>query len=269
MSTLGVVPRLEVAEFDIPERDDVDGPLTRWEANDGIVLLGYRVDGIGWIAIPGIAAFRFDEAGNVAASPNGGSQQEIHDAWVRSVLPLVVQARGTQVLHASAVLRKGGVLALCGTSTAGKSTLAAALMQRGHRVIADDALGFVVADGSAYALTMPFRLRLRPASAAHLGSDPLASHGDGGEQHPLAEIVLLEPHAADANSPRSELVPPSEAVGALMPHAYCFALEERKGELVRAYASLTASVPVRRLSFPQTLERLEETVDHFERRLGG
>ncbi|CAN5667130.1 hypothetical protein BH18ACT13_BH18ACT13_01590 [soil metagenome] len=264
MSAPDVVPLLELAEFDIPQPEEADGPVARWEANDGIELVGYRANGTRWIAIRGLAAFRFDRTGDVAAAAIGGSEQAIRDAWVRSVLPLVMQARGTQVLHASAVAGPSGVVALCGTSTAGKSTMAAALQGQGHRVVADDALAFVVTGSAAHALTLPFRLRLRPASAAHLELPPIAEQGDGGERLPLAAIVLLEPGAADGDQPRSVLVAPTEAVGALMPHAYCFSLEEAKEALVRAYAALTGSVLVQRLSFPRELEHLAGTVEHVE-----
>ena len=269
MTGFGFVPQLDRADFDVAKPEEADGPVARWEANDGIVLIGYRVGSTGWIAIPGVAAFRLHESGDVAARATGGSEQAIADAWVRSVLPLVVQERGTQVLHASAVAGPSGVVALCGTSTSGKSTVAAALRRRGHRVVADDALAFFVEHGAAQALTLPFRLRLRPAAAAHLDSATIADEGDGGERLPLRAILVLEPDTSGAAQLRSELVPPSEAVGALMPHAYCFALEEGKEELVRAYAALAGSVAVRRLSFPRELELLADVVDEVEALLGG
>ena len=158
---------------------------------------------------------------------------------MRSVLPLVVQARGTQVLHASAVTGPAGVVALCGVSTSGKSTLAAALMARGHEVVADDALAFRVEGGEATALTLPFRLRLRSSSAEALGLPAIAAEGGGGGQATFSAIVILEPHDDEA-APNLEAVNAAEAVGALMPHAYCFALDEGKAELVAAYASLVA-----------------------------
>jgi hypothetical protein len=264
MSAPDVVPLLELVEFESPPPEDAEGPVARWEANDGIELLGYRAHGMSWITIRGLAAFRFDRTGAVDASASGASEQTIRDAWVRSVLPLVVQARGTQVLHASAMAGRSGVVALCGTSTAGKSTVAAALRDQGHRVVADDALAFVSGEGEAQALTLPFWLRLRPASAAHLELPPLVEKGDGGEQLPFAAIVLLEPRAVDGSRPSSEPVAPAEAVGALMPHAYCFALDQGKEELVRAYAALSASVVVKRLSFPRELAQLAGTVEHVE-----
>lgn len=232
------------------------GTVARWEANDGLVLVGYRAGGHGWVSIPGLAHYRFDRADDVVASPDGGSDAEIEDAWLRSVLPLVLQARGTQVLHASAVLGADGALALCGVSTAGKSTLAAALAARsGVRLIADDALPFALEDGRAVVHPVPFRLRLREGSE-HL--DPGGGLVEAGPAR-LATIVLLEPHGDDGHA-TVEPVAPAEAVGALMPHAYCFALEEGKAELVAAYTGLAAIAPVHRLSYPQRPDALDDAV---------
>lgn len=242
--------------------------MARWEANDDLVLLGYRVGGTGWVAVPGVSAFRFDDGGSVLAVPDGAERAEIEDVWVRSVLPLVVQARGTQVLHASAVRGRSGVVALCGTSTAGKSTLAAGLMRRGRAIVADDALAFDVDDGEAVASTLPFLLRLRPDSAASLGLPAVAAEGQGGDVLPLEAIVLLEPHD-DERAPVLECVAAAEACGALMPHAYCFSLEDGKEALVEAYLALARLVPAWRLTFPRRLERLDEAVDVLQRVLDG
>lgn len=252
----------------MPGADVSDGAVARWEANDGLELLGYRVGGVGWVAVPGVAAFRFDGGADVVAVADGAGAAEIHDAWVRSVLPLVVQAQATQVLHASALEGAAGAVALCGASTAGKSTLAAALMQRGRSVLADDALAFDVRGGDVTAWTLPFRMRLWPESAAALGLPGVAAAGQGGSELPLEAVVLLEPHDEDT---APELVPvaAAEAFGALMPQAYCFSLEEGKEQLVEAYLELARLVPVWRLAYPQRLDRLDEVADALQRVLDG
>lgn len=167
-----------------------------------------------------------------------------------------MQARGTQVLHASAVGGTASALALCGVSTAGKSTLAAALAAAtGARLVADDALPFVVEGDRAVAYPVPFRLRLREGSEhLDLGGGPV----EAGVAR-LSAIVLLEPHAGEGD-PSLEPVAPADAVGALMPHAYCFALDEGKAALVAAYTTLVQSVPVHRLAYPQRPDRLDDTV---------
>src|SRR5512134_3155557 len=86
---------------------------------------GYRID------VPGVARLRFDRTGErVEATPEPGVSPVAVSRAYRDALPLVLQARGSEVLHASAVLGPRGVVALCGASGSGKSTLAYALGRR-------------------------------------------------------------------------------------------------------------------------------------------
>lgn len=55
-------------------------------------------------------------------------------------LGLLLQQRGEMVLHASTVAKEGRAIALAGVSSAGKTTLAAALVERaGYTLVADEA----------------------------------------------------------------------------------------------------------------------------------
>jgi hypothetical protein len=236
-----------------PER-----PVARWALNDGLELRGFRGGGHSWLELPGVATFRFDGEGAAVAFADGGSQEEIADAWVRSVLPLVVQARGVQVLHASAVAAPGGVIGFCGASAAGKSTLAAALLCCGYEVVADDALAFRAGADEVEALPLPYRLRLRGGAAEALGLPELAARGEGGGSFPLAGIVELEPAAV--TSPQVSTLAAADGFGTLMPHAYCFELDDAKEDLVDSYLRLARSVPVCRLEYPQRLDRLDDLV---------
>jgi len=227
------------------------------------VLHGYRAAGFGWITVPGLAAYRFGERGDVSACRDGGNDEALEDTWFRSVLPLVLQARGTQVLHASAVLTPRGVLALCGMSTSGKSTLAWALERRGHDVVADDALAFTIHDGRAAAHAVPHRLRLRADVLERYGvpQDNALREPPAGP-HRLAAVAVLERGA------RLERIPldSAEAVVALLPHAYCFTLDDTAGKatLANAYMRLADAIPVTRLVLPDGHERLEEILDAVE-----
>jgi hypothetical protein len=60
-------------------------------------------------------------------------------AWLLGpVLGILCHQRGLFPLHAACIRIGDGAMALSGHNRAGKSTLAAALVQRGHRLIADD-----------------------------------------------------------------------------------------------------------------------------------
>lgn len=59
------------------------------------------------------------------------------------VFAFVMRARGHETLHASAALIGDKAVAFIGTSGAGKSTIAAALALRGHRVISEDVVALI------------------------------------------------------------------------------------------------------------------------------
>ena len=87
--------------------------------------------------LPDLGTFRFDGHGDrvIAAARPGVGAGAIAEAYWHAALPLVLQARGSEVLHASAVLTPGGVVAFCGTSRSGKSTIAYGLHRRGYRSV--------------------------------------------------------------------------------------------------------------------------------------
>jgi hypothetical protein len=218
------------------------------------------------VTIPGLASYRFGDEGDVLAASLGASEAAVEDAWYRSVLPLVLQARGTQVLHASAVWGRAGVVALCGTSTAGKSTLAWALEGRGYTVVADDALPFVLGNGRALVRALPHRLRLRPDALSHHRVEPDESLRDPGDEwFPLPRVVLLGHSGVTSGKQLSSL----ESFTALLPHAYCFDLDDVGGKaaLTDAYLELANLATVVPLFVRKGLEHLEETADELERLL--
>ena len=188
-----------------------------------------------------------------------------------SLLPLVLQARGTQVLHASAIVGKTGIVVLCGVSGAGKSTLAAALMQRGHTLAADDAVPFRVQGGRACAYPLPFSLRLRPEGAALLGLDQRTAPAAPIASGRLNALVILVPRRSDKATDHavevgtlSPMSASAELVGELVPHLYCFSLAESGERLARDVLDLAVCVPVFRFDYPQHPEALADACETLE-----
>ena len=137
-----------------------DGSIWAYSYADGSEL---------WMHLPGIASFRFGsraEEALVVPEPCRPpiALAMIEDDYRRAVLPMALQAHGQEVIHASAVITEDGVVAFCGRSQTGKSTVAYGLHRRGYRVWADDTLVFDASAEFVQVIPYPHRLRIRSAS---------------------------------------------------------------------------------------------------------
>lgn len=118
-----------------------------------------------------------------------------------SVLGTVSLLHGFEVLHASAVLCPGGVIALIGPTGGGKTTLACELVGRGLPLFCDDLLA-LGRDEHDQVLAHPGPPVMNvPAGREPQGSAALASFGDehwvampgaAAEPAPLAAVFLLD-----------------------------------------------------------------------------
>jgi len=254
-----------------------------WRDAAGRIVARCRAeDGRYWLELPGVATFRFNgENARVVAAPCPGiAPDALPRAYRHSALPLVLHARGHEVLHASAVLMPQGIVALCGASQSGKSTIAYGLHRRGHALWADDAVAIDVSGPVISAWALPFDVRLRPASAtffglgeraAQLPGRPDAEGPDGRRSAPLAVVCILGRRSGASGRPILGPLAASEAYPALLAQAYCFSLEDsaRKRAMLERYLSLVGQRPVFRLAVPETLEGLDELLDAIERAFGG
>ncbi len=84
------------------------------------------------------------------------------------ILGFVLRLRGVLSLHASVIEVDGQALGFMGAAGAGKSTLAAALAQKGAAVMSDDILALELGQGELFAQPGYPRLRLWPDSAKAL-----------------------------------------------------------------------------------------------------
>lgn len=131
-------PRADVTLRRGPVPDRLDRPSASgptWQLSGARLLLD----------APGVCRFLLNNGSDVAFSLD--SEARADDAGVFALTPvlgLLLHQRRQVVLRASAVLVGGRAVLFCGAAGAGKSTLAAALSQRGHAPVADDmcALGF-------------------------------------------------------------------------------------------------------------------------------
>lgn len=221
----------------------------------------------------GVGGFRL-QRGRAVTYNDSGSPERLRLFFLGSVMALLLAQRGWFALHAGAVAIEGKAVALAGIRGAGKSTTTAALVRRGHPLLADDVTA-VLPDGrvpGAY----PF-MRLWPAALELLGESGehprLAPDYDKrlfrtavDPEKSLGCVVLLEAGEQLA----WEKLSPMEATMGLLSHSY----NARWGRAVMADAmaeanflsctKLARSVPVFRVVRPVEPQMLAPTLDLVE-----
>ncbi len=151
-------------------------------------------------------------------------------AWqLRQMAPIFSAVLGRLVLHAGAVEMDGGVIAFVGESTAGKSTLARFLADRGHRFAADDLL--------------PVRF------------DPEPSVPVDGRLLPLSMVAFLQRSSTDTVI--AERLPAVDALQNLVLHGFGEHGDPGSWEFqFDAYHRLAESTPIVDLTIPNDLDAL-------------
>ncbi len=192
--------------------------------------------------------------------------------WVlHTLVPIRLALAGeAEVLHAGAVLRDGQVLAFCGASRAGKSTLTDYCLQRGDALVADDALAIVLdaaatgheqgshgaessrSDGAVLALPAhPFH---RPYRQVEDLGMPAANHV--ADPAALRALVQLLPVAGEQPA---RLTPVTGVAAWRVVHDSVFsALRYMRPRQFSEVAQLADRVPVYQLELPHDLARLDE-----------
>lgn len=257
-------------------------PAVRAQRNlDGSIwAYSYAVGSERWMHVPGIGSFRFGSRGEEAvvvpepAAPPI-SHAVIEDAYQRAVLPMALHAHGDEVIHASAVLMEHGVVAFCGRSQTGKSTVAYGLHRRGCPVWADDTLVFEASDEIVQAVPYPHRLRIRAEAADYFDLHELRRRDTSSwtaleqaqaEPAPLACIFLLERETQGSAAVETVRLAPADAFAGVIEHAYWFRLDdaERRRRMIEKYLVLASQVPVFRMRFRAALDQLPEMLDRAE-----
>jgi hypothetical protein len=207
------------------------------------------------------------------------SLETIRHLLIDQVLPLIVNLRGREALHATAIATRNGVCAFTGPAGSGKSTLAASFVLSGYPLVCDDCLAL---SDSRVIKTLPAYpgLRLWEDSTRALGASsrhlrPVAHYTDKSRwQNParradfcstprrLARIYLLERGRSSKRSSRmliKELAPGDAMIG-LVKAAYRFDITDR-AMLRRQFKFLSTvakRVPVKRLIIPHEFSALAE-----------
>jgi hypothetical protein len=258
-----------------------DPAATLWCDHQGTVgALSHTVAGKRWLHVLEVASFRLEPTHNrVLAVPCAGADPDtIFDEFERTVWPTLLQLKGCEVLHASAVRTAQGVVAFCAPSNTGKSTLAHALSERGYPLWVDDALAAEGRSEGVLSYPLASHVRLRPSSASYFGL-PLeqAVRGrvrravaSGHKPLPLLAVYVLERATQLPNGEvmRVEPLPAPGALAELLKHALFFSQDTaRKRQMIAQYAQLVNRVPVLRLRFRAGFDAFPSVLDALEARI--
>jgi hypothetical protein len=250
-----------------------------WRDHEGMIYAyGQVLGNEHWMHMPGLASFRFSSRGEdiAVAVTNAEPDELLLEAYRRRVLPMAVQVRGREVLHASAIRAPAGVVTFCGTTQSGKSSIAFGLSQRGYPLWADDMVAFEMSDRGAVGVSLPFRPRLRKSAAELLQVDATTqtfprndATPPGAHKAPLAIVCILRKEAAAASPVAVRRLSSADAFATVLDHACCFLPQaaERKRLMVRHYLELVAVTPIYEICFQPGLTNFPLVLDAVERLL--
>lgn len=252
--SIDVDPTLDTTRF------VVEPPAIPWKTEDGeIHAICEMHGGFPRILLPRIGIVRVvDESGQVHGTVTSADKSPLlMEVYYRFALPMILQAAGAEMLHASAVRIKSGVVGFCGVSGTGKSTLAFTMSRRNHPHWADDSLVFVPRDQTFQALRLPFRPRVE------IAADSDVAFVSGTEAAPLAAMVILQRLAGgfvaeDAFRVEINRFSSADAFRALMPHIFSFLLSDSKRNalMMARYFDLAARLPIFDVRFTPCLDAL-------------
>lgn len=219
-----------------------------------------------WLSCEDIGALRCSHvAHTIELLPSSG--QDIEDFFANYVyywLPIVYHYWNFQVLHSSAVVQNGAVVAFMGETHAGKSTLAYALSQHDRwQQLTDDRLAFQVEQGQIKLLPILNRPSIRQASRDQLALDEISTEY---LPWPAETPRLLRIYHLVLGDPSNEIsirrLSPTEAQPELLKQAFALTLDiaDSNKRLMRNYLTLVSQVPVFELVYPRDFESLEQVL---------
>jgi len=202
-----------------------------------------------------------------------------------SVLSFWLEQQGIPALHASAVVIEGHAVVFLSLRGNGKSTIAAALMQDGYPLLADDILPVEEREGTFVGRPGYPQMRLWPDEARHfLGQHrelervhpayskrrvPVGADGFGSfcqSSQPLGCLYVLERRESPNGQPEIEIAPisPRDAVIELTRYSFSARTVEAVGlqpHRLKLFAEMAERVPVRRIVYPSGFQHLSRTRD--------
>jgi len=207
--------------------------------------------------------------------------ESFHTHLLGQVISFALLKKRIEPLHATVVVFDGAAVAFLGDSGYGKSSLAAACLHAGARLLTDDLLVIKYMGERWLAFPGPPRIKLfRESAEMYLGARAVGVHLYGPTSKlvipirsdqavqapiPLKRIFRLRRPTERATSNRVTIRRRSrrQAFLDLITNTYNAAIRnpDRLSSQFRFASQLAASIPVKSLVFPRRLERLPDVVE--------
>jgi hypothetical protein len=229
-----------------------------------------------------LADFTVDRIGSeIVCMPRSGIPEDtIQHLLLDQVIPLVINLRGGEALHASAILTSHGVVAFAGPAGSGKSTITGSLIRTGYSFVSDDCLTLREKDQTILAIPAYPGLRLWDDAQEHLfgekGNKKSVAHytsklrvdiEEGPESYspepkPFVRLydIVNSSETDETSDIMIEKLPPRDSFMALVRCAFRLDITDQN-MLTRQFHFLkkvTSSISVLRLSFPRNFRFLPD-----------
>ncbi len=257
--------------------DPVEAPLGFWSGDGGMYQWW---EGVGTLLVRG--------GNEIIVHPFPGADEgRLRLFLLGAAMGALLCQRGLFVLHASAIEVNGCAALFLGGKGFGKSTMAAYLHARGHRLLADDVVALEIAGNAADVRAIPAfpQLKLWPDAIESLGGAPEAlpkltplyekrhkavDCGFSSESFPVKQIYLLARGVGVSIEP----LRPADAMTHLLANLYAarfggevFRSKEREHFL--QCAEIIKQVAVYRLGRPSDLALMPEIAEMVESHILG
>lgn len=229
-----------------------------------------------------VAVFDIASNGTVSVWPLTDRLDDIASYLVGSVLGIALHLRKIVTLHASAVEVDNGAVLFCGHSGAGKSTMAAALQQRGYALLSDDLCAIELTEDGVIAHSDGRKLKLWDQAITEFGLEDekeqpvrhgfekyFVDAGLGARRSAAVRALFVLARSTSISAPRIVTVPLAEAAALIRDNAYRpFLVHELKDEALyfKAAAALLRQSGVLRLERAHDFEQLDLVTGMLKRR---
>ncbi len=238
---------------------------------------------IGW---DGVGTFRVSGGREITVEPDPEvTPERVRLFLLGAAIGILLHQRGLLVLHGSAVEVDGGAVAFLGAKWWGKSTLAAILHARGHKLITDDILAIDLSALTPLVKSGFPQMKLWPDTLELIGVDsadvprlhPELEKRDyriaarfTRDATPLRSVYVL----GSAKAPSVDALDSRAALSELIGHWYCarFGYETLESLGISSQflgsAELVNRVPFYRLGRPQSLTDMPAVATEVEQSIG-